>query len=197
MKHLFIILSAIAALLFVSSTASAQEHKNEISLSYGVGTETDIASFYADILTAIFNVRADETTFGSANLNYTYCLNKTIGIGATFSYARYTCKLLDSDGNDDGSRQKTNYFTVMPTIKANWLHKKIVTLYSRAGAGLIIGHTKNIDKSSNPQETTSTDYFFGFQLSPIGVEVGRACCGFAEAGFGQEGILQLGVRYKF
>lgn len=38
---------------------------------------------------------------------------------------------------------------------------------------------------------------FTFQVSPIGVELGRTIAGFAEAGFGATGVLTLGVRARF
>ena len=39
--------------------------------------------------------------------------------------------------------------------------------------------------------------YFMFQLSFVGVEFGSKLRGFAEAGIGDQGFIQAGIRYKF
>ena len=44
---------------------------------------------------------------------------------------------------------------------------------------------------------TDNDIFFMGQVSPVGVEFGSKVRGFVEAGFGEQGIVLAGLKYKF
>ena len=75
---------------------------------------------------------------------------------------------------------------VMPNVKWNWLNLKIVSFYTRVGAGASFAKAK-----VGGQSDKST--LFAFQVSPVGVEVGGRVAAYAEAGIGTSGSLLVGV----
>lgn len=78
----------------------------------------------------------------------------------------------------------------MPNAKWNWLNLKIVSFYTRVGAGALFAKAK-----VGGQSDKST--LFAFQVSPVGVEVGGRIAAYAEAGIGTSGSLLVGARYRF
>ena len=78
----------------------------------------------------------------------------------------------------------------MPRFKAEWLHGKILTLYSSLAAGVTFYKDSFVGDTDNK-------VVFARQISPIGIEIGDAIAGFAELGIGQLGVAQVGVRVRF
>ena len=56
---------------------------------------------------------------------------------------------------------------------------------------------REFDGDRAEYNTDKTDFHFNWQVSLIGIEVGKSLRGFAEGGFGEQGVLMLGLRYKF
>ena len=188
--------SLFIAAMLVAECAAAKSPKNEISVSYGIVNETEIGDFFGNVISNVF-IGADnnnDQSLGVVNIDYTHFFNSTFGIGLNASYSNDKC-----DWSKDSKKigeESDNNFCVMPTFKADWFKRSSVTLYSKVGVGLIINSSKTT-YTDNSNTNKSTYYYFAFQGSPIGIEVGHAACGFAELGFGQAGLLQFGFRYKF
>ena len=83
---------------------------------------------------------------------------------------------------------------------------KNVLIYSKLGLGMTFifdsysaestdGTTGVLSVSADA--TSEKQHNFAYQLSPIGIIVGRKACGFAEVGFGTQGIAQVGFMYRF
>ena len=131
------------------------------------------------------NIRSKRDSYlGTFSLSYNYRLNQIFGIGGVFSYSRQ-----HKDWGTAGE-QKMNYYTIMPRMKAEWLHAKYFTLYSAAA----IGVTRYSDDFAGDKDSK---VLCAWQVSPIGIEVGNEIAGFAELGIGQLGVAQVGVRCRF
>ena len=85
----------------------------------------------------------------------------------------------------------------MPTVKFNFVRKKNFGLYSKAGLGVTY-RTESIDYDDGSEDYSEKALLFNWQLSFIGVEAGSPYMrAFAELGFGEQGIVCAGLRYKF
>jgi hypothetical protein len=74
---------------------------------------------------------------------------------------------------------------------------ELVKLYGKLGLGFHqFNQTVNYVDPSVSNESVRYNYFTG-QLTPFGIEVGKNVSGFAEFGFGYNGILSAGIRGKF
>ncbi len=78
----------------------------------------------------------------------------------------------------------------MPAVKYNWLNRDRFSMYSKIALGVLIG----IDSGADNDKTTAA---FAWQASAVGAEFGNSFRGFLELGFGEQGILVAGLRYKF
>ncbi len=65
-----------------------------------------------------------------------------------------------------------------------YFRREWVQLYSGAGLGMAVVMEEDVD-----EKEAETEYWFAFQLNALGVRVGKRVAGFAELGFGYDGIL--------
>lgn len=181
-----ILLMVVVAMMATVSANAQNEWKNEISIAYGGGSNTDlISSIYKGMFTG------EQTKYwGPISFEYFHRVtrNNRLGIGAVVALGG--CEW------DDSSDAKTTFLSIMPAAKYNWVVKKSVSWYSKAAVGLTFasdsGATKNSAKTSD-----DSDVCFNFQASFIGVEIGGAFRVFGELGWGEQGIILAGLRYKF
>lgn len=176
-----------AAAVLVAVPACAQKmHRSEVSVSYGFAPITNWIDAYSDQLTGLFSGSDTSLTgWGVVTAGYNFRLLGGLSLGAEVAYSSNRQKV-----KHVGSTIKTRYWTLMPNVKWNWLNLKIMTFYTRIGAGAAFSKSK-----VDGHEDTATK--FAFQVSPIGLEVGGRLAAYAEAGIGTSGCFQVGVRYRF
>lgn len=190
MKKFF--LTMCVALL--SMNIQAQEQKHEVGVFYGAGSASDVFS----IITSSFAAAAgDQSSFwGPIGAEYYYNISPTIGLGAVASYAG--CKVEDEKTHKDDLTE--SFFTVMPSVKFNWLRKKNFGMYSALSAGVMFCSISCNDnaKTYDPNAKDESLAAFMFQVTALGAEFGgSAFRGFVEAGVGEKGLFCAGLRYKF
>ena len=122
-------------------------------------------------------------------------MSPLIGVGAVAVYSHHEEDLLKDDAVIR-SRNK-NYYTIMPSVKFNWLRRNHWGLYSKVAIGASLFNQK-MKEAETGQKTDENKVNFNFQASAIGVEVGSGTIyGFFEAGLGEQGVFLGGVRAKF
>lgn len=193
----------IAAILFCGTSVSAQAQstsddiKHEVGVSYGGGSVSTWASIGRAIGDALFsglNVRYENSSwFGSLSAEYFYHVDDGVGIGAIGCFSQDNDDLL-IDNTKQGDRT-TQFITLMPALKYEYLRKKHFGMYFKAAAGYTLKRVNEVYKS---EDKTKTDGMFNFQISLLGMEAGsQHLRGFIEAGFGEQGIILAGLRCKF
>jgi hypothetical protein len=195
-KKLFV---AVFALVVSAAGVSAQEPDyeslfapeptHEISLSYGLWPVTDFVDMFADMFDGLMNTNSHT---GAASMSYIYKLNDLIGVGGALVFAGYS-----GDTTQPGLPMYKNFYAILPQAKFNWYRSRTVTLYSRAAAGVTIAALRGRYSAPENPEYNKAEAAFIWQLSPIGIEVGRTFAAYAEAGFGAMGSAMLGIRFKF
>lgn len=214
--HMFkkIFASAVTA-LFIALGASAQEpvlserptdgnvpfdgipydyllSLHQASIGYGVLSINDITGIMSDLFPALAGTQlAERWGTGSISLGYTYRLTPSVSVGGMFAYSGNMSDVVGKKG----AYIYKNFYSILPQVKFEWYRRGIVTLYSRLAAGVVIGNIQ--DQSGTLVTNVFTAAAFTFQVSPIGLEIGRSVTGFVEAGFGATGVLTLGVRKSF
>lgn len=226
-------MSLMALMLLMSNTAMAQlDSKSEISFSVGAGTpnEKNIGEAIGEGLGSAFGraigtvitfglydpndmtneTRKDDSYSPAFNLQYLYRIAPKIKVGGAVSYQHTSCKLMLGDKSGkfhDVAKANNDYITVMPVIKAMWIEKEHIGLYSKAAAGICIA--SNTAKLCDGVQVENKDKFldeiksdkgtrFAYQVSAIGFEAGsKNIRGFVELGYGFQGFAQAGVSVKF
>ncbi len=191
-------LLTLTAALMVGAGVSAQEPfygtfdepQHEVAISYGLYPVTDFMDMYPDLFGEL--VETGNRT-GTVSLSYIYKLSEIVGVGGAFAFAGYGGNYIEPAGNPTYK----NFFSLLPQAKFNWYAWRSLTLYSRAAAGVtLVDLREGNDVPANP-EYDKTKAAFIWQLSPIGIEVGRTFAVYAEAGFGAIGTAMLGIRCRF
>jgi hypothetical protein len=191
---------AISALLCVPAQAQ-DEPRHEVGISYGMVPNSVWIDVLTDVIPAIFGENAESKGYvGPIGLEYYYHTSPLVGVGAVAVFATH---------NEDASVKEIlknhrikSYYSLMPSVKFNWLRKDKWGMYSKValGATLTSFSTQDYNESGKliGEKKTDNDVLFNFQASLIGVEAGsQQVRGFIELGIGEQGIALAGVRYKF
>ncbi|MEG0648012.1 MAG: hypothetical protein RR471_12705 [Bacteroides sp.] len=188
---------------FKSKAADWTELQHEISLSYGALPVFDLLNYYENHFSnKSVNFYDDKGKFGSFNVSYLFYPDEMVGFGVIYSYTnsdKYIMDKTNSIGNLSNS-----FHSIMPSVKVNWYNYDYITLYSRINIGITIAtaeanyfdESKITEKEDPYIRNTEITPFFMYQVSPIGIEVGRAIAGFVEVGFGHMGTAMIGLRYR-
>lgn len=169
MKKIFIGLLAIVG-LFTATEAQAFD----LTASYGGFTQMDAMDCHdggGDVSTA----------WGALNIGADFKLLPGLSVGPSYTFSSASRKHF--------SENKFYYHVIMLNGKYNYFSNRIVTLYAHAGLGSVITHQTYQGDSKNKG-------YFAFQISPIGayVDLTPQIGLFGEAGFGAQGLLQVGVK---
>ncbi len=175
-----LLLMVVAAMMATMNVNAQEEYKNEISIAYGTGANTDLVM---SIAKGMFTGKQLDY-WGPISVEYFGRLNSNNRLGLGGIFVLGGCKW------DDTGDAKSKYYTIMPAVKYNWAVKKYVSWYSKGAAGLSIA-------SQSGGREDKTDVVFNFHASLVGVDFGGAFRGFVELGFGEQGIALAGLRYKF
>lgn len=192
-----IILFIAVAMMTVTGVKAQSDSKHEIAVSYGAFANSEWLDIIENMIGAIFGeTYKDDIFFGTVGLEYFYHVKPWLGVGAITTYGQLTQG--SYKGEDKVGKKSNRYFTVMPAFKFDWLRRDVVSLYSKLGAGVTLrNEIREFDGERSEHNTDKTDVHFNWQVSVLGVEVGKQFRGFVEAGCGEQGILLAGLRYRF
>lgn len=173
-RKLFISLIAIFA---AAATVNAQ--KTELTLSYGAYTQMDATDMHD-------GWKHVNTAWGALNVGLNFQVNSKFWIGPSYTFSSTTTK---------GGPEHSNiaYHAFMVNGRYHYYRNSIVTLYAKFGLGVEFSHMQPYEDDSYNKA------YCAFQIVPVGAEVGlsRNVAMFGEFGFGAQGLLQVGVKYKF
>lgn len=192
----------IAAILLCGTVQSVQAQsddiKHEIGVSYGGGPLSTWARIGTAIADAIFEplggAKYENTSFfGPLSGEYFYHLDPSVGVGAIVCFSQDNDDILIK-GQKAGDRT-TKFYTFMPAVKWDYLRREHFGMYLKAGAGY---SWERVNETYNGMDETSSSGMFNFQVSLLGLEAGNQNLrGFFELGFGEQGVVLAGARYKF
>ena len=199
-----IISMAIALIMAINMNAQEgyEDTKHEVSITFGIEPTSQRIDNFKNLGGAIGYTDNDKY-MEPISAEYFYHINKWLGIGSIFVYGKHKQELYDISSSkhisydDRVAKRSYNYYTLLPTVKFNFVRKKNFGLYSKAGLGVTY-RTESMDYDDGSEDYSEKALLFNWQLSLIGVEAGSPYMrAFAELGFGEQGIVCAGLRYKF
>lgn len=132
-----------------------------------------------------------KTNIGVISLAYNNQITPWLELQIPISYS-YSTGNFTNTPRDFNSYYYESWVSMVPNVKISWAFNDLIHLYSRVGLGVGIGNRyENFNAGMNSKAA------FMWQLSPIGFEIGRRARFFIEAGFGQMGIVNAGVKIVF
>ena len=203
MKTKLTILFVFALVLCGAQNAQAENYDdgivNEVSFSYGALSSSGIISIFNHVWDGLFGAKYDNSSFiGPISAEYFYHVSPVFGVGVIGVFSREKEDVIQN--NEVCGEQTSKFITVMPAVKFNWLRRSNWGLYSKAAFGYSRANYNTTGKDSDGKtiENKSHCNYANFQASLIGVEAGSANVrGFAEAGFGEQGMFLAGLRFRF
>ena len=168
---------AIAMMALCIGALSARD--TEVSASYGAEAAMEHMPVYSDHWHGMNHAWG---TF-SFTIDHRFAQRLWVGLSYTLSTARTDHARMDRGGN-------VTWHGLLVNARYEWYTRKSLTLYSHAGIGVLVSYM-------NPGwEPAYNQTHLGFQASPIGAQwdVSRHVGLFAEAGYGIQGIVKVGVR---
>ena len=166
--------------------------QSEISIGAGFQSDYELITKYTD---GADNNYSRSPAF---TCSYRYYLSGNFSLGLNFAYQRFVNYNADEMlGKPKNVHLISSYTFIAPEITFCYLNKTTgdrkneLRLYGLISAGIAI----------NEGDPTSNTYGRGtilpaFQLTPIGVRFGRSLAGYMEAGFGNKGLINVGVLYR-
>ena len=191
----------LTVVFLMTTTIQAQEGydntKHEVALSYGFISNSQWLDVFENVIGAVFGEDYDNEKFvGPFSAEYFYHFKNWIGVGGVLVYGHNSQDVMD--GTDKKGDISHNYFSIMPAVKFDWLRKNHWGLYSKIALGATFRSEKKDYIDPSAEDLDDSDVHFNWQATLIGVEAGSPTIrGFAELGCGEQGIMLLGVRYKF
>jgi hypothetical protein len=116
-------------------------------------------------------------------------LTERWSIGLQVFYGQYDVNTSYSNGYVFGFTNR--YFGGMGRVDFRWINDPGLQFYSGVSLGVTAVQSQSVDGDHADQIT------YGVQLTPIGVRYGDLFGVFAELGYGNLGIIAIGVNYKF
>lgn len=125
------------------------------------------------------------------NGDFGYWVKDWLYVGGTLSWTggfEHTYRISD---NRRVETQSYNQLSIMPTVRFAWLRRGIVQLYSGIGLGIstLIYNKFNATPYARPD--------IAYDLTFVGIAVGRDWFGYADFGVGTRGVVSVGFGHRF
>lgn len=167
------ILTALFVMLGMAVTAQAQ--RAELQIGYGGYTQMDA--------TNMCNGGNQNTAWGAVTAGVNFDVTSKFHLGASYTFSSSSYK--DTHGTN------LYYHVIMLNGRYDYWRNSIVKLYAHVGLGCDITRIA----VGNYKENKG---YFAYQFSPLGAEaaIANKVALFGELGFGAQGLLQVGFRFK-
>jgi hypothetical protein len=202
------LLLLIAGFILIPSLLFAQEGKknqselfNEVTVGYGLGSVYYFNKNKTYSSSNDSDERWSRTLIGPIALGYQRKLTKLISVGVSASYMQrhttetYTDYYSNPTPTTYTSDVDETLIMALSRVQFTYVRRPFLSLYSAASIGVTVDWEKGTETDGSSYK--SKHLLFAGQLTSIGIRVGRSFSGFAEFGFGSQGILQAGLSYKF
>ena len=135
--------------------------------------------------------------YGSLTFNYQYHFSKKHSIGFDVSWlgryiSNYTSK---SDMRETvNAKGWENFFTLCANYRFTYFNRNNISLYTALHFGVALGV---IERKLLFSEEPATYFVTALQITGLGIEAGYPHAFISELGFGAQGLIKIGYRYKF
>lgn len=191
----------VAVAIMTATGLSAQNGydntKHEVGFSIGLWSNSQIIDGFEYIGGALVGARyKNESFIGPITAEYFYHVKNWLGVGGIFAYGQNKQDVYFGDDKD--AEMKSNYVTLMPAVKFDWLRMKHFGMYSKLALGATLRSESYDNVDPKDKDDNDSDIHVNWQLSLLGLEFGGTTFrGFLELGTGEQGIALVGLRYKF
>ncbi len=172
---------------------------HEIALSYGQAGNAQMTEFLGQLINSSTGVTYSNLeysgTFAAEYLHHV--IEDWFSLGIILSYGQSSMDFSTVDDVEVEGHMENQYYSLLPTVKFDWLRTSFFGLYSRLALGVDFRSWNKEYLDERPSEKGLSP-FFTFQASLLGIELGLPHFRlFVEGGLGELGSVSGGLRFKF
>lgn len=189
------LLLLIFLLLTFSSSLLAQhphnEYKNDIGITAGFRS-------MMGLLRNPVSPTIRHNPYGNYGLHYYYQVKHWCQVGVKVNSEISKRTIFEENRPYLVSKQDMlTHLSLMPSVRFSYLNRPWVRLYSGVdlGCGYFLCTPTKLDP--NPENTISKRLYFAYDVTPIGVEVGRKFYGLVETNIGYDSFVKAGIGFRF
>ncbi|MGC1242800.1 MAG: hypothetical protein WA874_14510 [Chryseosolibacter sp.] len=168
----------------------------EWRVGYGILSDVRIIAAFAETYSTIASgisgepLRSDYASAGPVIIRCDLLVSRRISLGPEINFVQIKRTEMYSSG--EVSRDRFFFANLSARIDYYYVNRESVRMYS----GLALGPSYIFDRSEGAQDDSS-GFFVAYQLNFFGIRFGREWGGYAEAGFGRNGLLNVGISKQF
>lgn len=167
---------------------------NAISFNVGYYSVENILTSLSGLLFA-FDKNIQETrqyTTPTVGIRYLHTLNRTFTVGCAANFSSFIREGV-RQSNGVKVKQNCNNVALSAECRFTYLRKGIFKMYGTLGLGVSYWNIIEQAEATDAQHGA----FFNFNVSPLGMRLGKQVGGFLEFGLGYRGLVSAGVDVRF
>lgn len=196
MKRIPVNILVLLTLGFQGLPAQTLENsKHEIHFGYGFLSDIEIIAVFAESYSRTIGtfggdiISTELSATGPVIIGFNFRNSKKLTIGPEINLMQLGIR----DRYSSGITVHGSYFVtnVSGRVDFRYVKRENLQMYS----GILLGISYIFDQSSDELDDDST-LFPSYQLNFFGIRFGKSWAGYAEVGFGRNGLLNIGVSKK-
>lgn len=172
------------------------DYVRELRIGYGLLSDVRIMAAFADTWSTISSgisgdpLSADYASAGPVIIRWDLLVSRRITLGPELNFVQLKRTEVYSSGQV--IRDRFFFANLSARVDYCYFNNDGVRMYS----GLALGPSYIFDRSEGVEDDRS-GFFLSYQLNFFGIRFGREWGGYAEAGFGRNGLLNVGISKQF
>ena len=160
------------------------------------GTVYGTVGFFGALFSGLGHERTRLDFYGEYGLHYYYQVKPwcQVGVKTTIDAAKMVT-YTDTTYSTVSRSSTFLLLSVMASVRFTYLNRPWVRLYSGVdlGCGFLFTGEKSSSKSEEGKDSDNDNILFAFNVTPIGVNVGKRFFGMAEINFGFDSWFKVGI----
>lgn len=202
-----IIITLLCAFAVGATALQAQSFNNALYVGAGPfsgigGFVYGTVGFWESIGGSIAHKKVKTNLYGSYSLQYYHNVKPwcQVGVKATVEASK-VIHFTDTTTQHVADQYSMAIVTLMPSVRFTYLNRPWVRLYSgiELGCGYLFDSRDFSSSSAKKGDDSekSSNFLFAFNVTPIGLEVGKSFFGLLETNLGYDALVKVGVGYRF
>lgn len=196
MKNLLLLVLCLSIFQYGVAQSDAVP-SGEAHAGFGLLSDVRIIAAFAETYSQIASgisgepISSDYSTTGPFIAGYAFYLSKRLTLGPEFNLTQLRIR----EDYASGERVRDNFVFVNLSARLDfrYVNRESVQMYS----GICLGPSYIFDQSRDASAEDQSGFFVSYQLNFFGIRFGKEWAGYAEFGFGRNGLLSLGMSKHF
>lgn len=167
--------------------------KGEFRIGYGLLSDMQLIAAFSDTYVTLASgitgepIGSDYPTVGPIIASYAFFLSDRITLGPEFNIIQLDIKNTYSSG--EVTRDHFLITNLSARVDFYYVQNEKIELYS----GASLGGSYIFEQSVDPDEEDNSAPFVSYHLNFFGIRFGKSWAGYAEVGFGRNGLMNFGI----